>query len=1125
MKRGSLKRRLPLDRGVGVISPAVIGLALFLAISVPTLLLISGFFQAAPGPQSALVSAPSPIPDSISNSAPVPEIVPANCPAKSSITPQDEILHIASVNSELIATVKSSDRKSTQISLRNSGFSDLTRIKVSSQGSVLGILSQLAPDENRVLAVSDLAADITVSALDSSGKMVYGEVRYQSPLSSAAALASEKAGQVLLTTQSVSPELPIPETVSSLPENEPQLGLTITTNRSQGLAGEVVGFCCTATNLGGCELSEVKVFCAGRLTSTKFLTPGKELRLEGVEAIDDHLLLEAGCQAADPDGRLWTNNATTEVWKVSPEISLEARAPGSAHSGESIPLTVVVKNTGNSTLHEISVSDSFGEIGQVPVLQPGELRTLQKDWKLDRSVLNEVRVLARDAHSRRLFASQTLDLKVLNASLEIEALPAEVLVYPGEDARVTWVLKNTGEEDLYNVTLISSGNRCLLKELPPGQSVRMMALYSCEDSCAINVTAEGHTARGRAVTGQGCVALRAIQPQIDLKVQPAEIDVCPGEAAAQSCLITNAGNDVLTGIVLIRDGSRLAAIERLEPGEFQVIDTCTAAKSNATLEFEVLAEDSRGQVCSDASSAEVRVVTTAIKVFASSSPSILAPGNDSLITCKVANTGSIALTDVFVISKTFGPLGTIDFLAPKSQKTVAAAKTVWQEVDDQITAEGFTQERKSVRGACSLKISVLKLPGMKPPSPPTQDAGRGRGEEVTVIGRGDLRIPVNMPDQKDAVSSAGRKVTAAAKDTAVQSENQVLDGIANLIRYIEKALQKAAYGGQSSASEDLWSEEDEDLAANSARNYELSIEGVRGSEQGAIRVLDVSASPSQPAAGEPVKVTVHVRSISGIESAKVKWGVSDLPLTKRDMMGVDLIHSTPLSLESGDLKDGYWCGTISGKEAGTYLVLSVHLEDGLARADDGPYMLHWSTVQSNSVKGQSESEHFASEEGMLFIESSSVRGQGEVSIKDTFNGATMHYDEKMKGNGSITLESLRCVDRNSPDVNFTEKKDLVFSGGQLKGMQRVESPTFHGGLGASVTERFNLTHVDKSQTSSVSSANTKNNTLSFNTDQAFDGTWNIQTQYAKFYRKIKADQQYTGSFQTQKKIKFQDEGK
>jgi len=78
------------------------------------------------------------------------------------------------------------------------------------------------------------------------------------------------------------------------------------------------------------------------------------------------------------------------------------------------------------------------------------------------------------------------------------------------------------------------------------------------------------------------------------------------------------------------------------------------------------------------------------------------------------------------------------------------------------------------------------------------------------------------------------------------------------------------------------------------------------------------------------------------------------------------------------------------------------------------------------------------------------------------------------------------------------------------------------GLGASVTERFNLSHVDKSETSSVSSVNVANNTLAFKTDQAFDGTWNIQTKYAKFYKKIKADQEYTGSFQTQKRIKFQD---
>jgi hypothetical protein len=105
-----------------------------------------------------------------------------------------------------------------------------------------------------------------------------------------------------------------------------------------------------------------------------------------------------------------------------------------------------------------------------------------------------------------------------------------------------------------------------------------------------------------------------------------------------------------------------------------------------------------------------------------------------------------------------------------------------------------------------------------------------------------------------------------------------------------------------------------------------------------------------------------------------------------------------------------------------------------------------------------------------------------------------------------------------------EKKDLVFTDGNLKGHQTVATPTFHGGLGASVTQRFNLSHVDKSETSGVSSTRYNNNTLDFKTDQAFNGTWNLQTKYAKFSKKMKADQQYKGSFQTQKSIKFQDAG-
>jgi len=255
--------------------------------------------------------------------------------------------------------------------------------------------------------------------------------------------------------------------------------------------------------------------------------------------------------------------------------------------------------------------------------------------------------------------------------------------------------------------------------------------------------------------------------------------------------------------------------------------------------------------------------------------------------------------------------------------------------------------------------------------------------------------------------------------------------------------------------------------------------------------------------------------------------MADSPLTKQDMLEVDRVHDSPMVLESGNSMDGYWSCSIPGKDSGIYMVLSVWMTDGTNTAEGGPYMLHWSTINAASSAAQGGNlgtiAPSATKNGMLFIESSSVKGKGEVSIKDSFQGSAMNYNEKMIGNGSISLETLRCIDRKNVD-NFTEKKDLVFTGGNLKGHQTVESPRFQGGLGASVTQRFNLSHVDKSETASVSSASPTNNTLTFRTDQAFDGTWNIQTKYAKFFKKIKADQQYTGSFQTEKTIKFQDAG-
>jgi hypothetical protein len=184
-------------------------------------------------------------------------------------------------------------------------------------------------------------------------------------------------------------------------------------------------------------------------------------------------------------------------------------------------------------------------------------------------------------------------------------------------------------------------------------------------------------------------------------------------------------------------------------------------------------------------------------------------------------------------------------------------------------------------------------------------------------------------------------------------------------------------------------------------------------------------------------------------------------------------------------------------------------------------------VMSTCVTGVTGavSERAYSDKGMLYDESSIVKGTGDVSIKGSFNDRAMDSTSWMIGTGSMNLESLRSMDKNRPMVNFTQKSDLVFEGGQLKGEKILESPLFYGRIGASVYERFNVSHVDKSETDLISSINRCDNTLGFKEDQAFDGLWALVTQQGWAFNRKKSEQRYSGSFQTQKNIEFQDLGK
>jgi hypothetical protein len=377
------------------------------------------------------------------------------------------------------------------------------------------------------------------------------------------------------------------------------------------------------------------------------------------------------------------------------------------------------------------------------------------------------------------------------------------------------------------------------------------------------------------------------------------------------------------------------------------------------------------------------------------------------------------------------------------------------------------------------------------------------------------------------VSKGGPDVVLTKQ--SVDDDTGYLSGINKLIGYLKGLVSPRLAQASSGDESDLESREIK-APRSPPKNEPLKIESVNRS--GTIpKILDVTAVPSEPEEGTPVKVLVHAKAVGGVKYVNLRWSKADVTASRSDLLDVKNANKIPMIRQTGSKEDGYWSGMIPSQKAGTYVVISVEVTDGSGIAEDGPYMLRWVTKeQAMSRQASSDSKpgnrsvpsKGSKGDEMLFIESTTVTGSGHVSIRDSFQESTLAYEEDLDGTGTINMATERCVEKGNPVVNFSQRKDLAFGDGVLTGFKRFDSPSFQHGMGASITERFNTTLIEKSETGVLRNSNRSENTLAFSTEQAFEGSWNTKAEYSRFNKRMKLDQKYSGTFQTQKNIKFED---
>lgn len=187
-----------------------------------------------------------------------------------------------------------------------------------------------------------------------------------------------------------------------------------------------------------------------------------------------------------------------------------------------------------------------------------------------------------------------------------------------------------------------------------------------------------------------------------------------------------------------------------------------------------------------------------------------------------------------------------------------------------------------------------------------------------------------------------------------------------------------------------------------------------------------------------------------------------------------------------------------------------------------------------------------------YCDSTKAEGNGVISSKMNIHDkdTALEYSNSMSGKGDIELNSERVfsqnasklerkVGENTLPLNFVDNDKIIYNGSTpLTGEKSLLSRSFHGGIGAQVSEAFSVNQIEKNQTAFYASTNPATNVynyseakeleerspaylVGFDAKSSFNGTWGTESLWHHFLKKdISAQQYFTGTFETEKTIKL-----